>query len=208
MTALRALQPFVARRSRHGGQRCELCSAVLTADHPHLADVEWRALVCACRACALLFGGTGAAKGKLRAVPDRYRRDPSFALTDAQWDALGIPVSMAFFFKSSTAKGWTAVYPSPAGPVESLLRLEAWEPIASGTSLVDGIEPDVEALLVTSSGDRYECMLVPIHECYALVGHVRRRWRGLDGGDEARAAVAEHLGALRARCEELAGVAS
>jgi hypothetical protein len=211
MTLLRALEPFVARQRRGGGQRCELCSALVENEHPHLADVERRVLVCACRACALLFTGPGAAAGRFRTVPDRYRLDPSFALDDAQWDALGIPVAMAFFFKSSSARAWTAVYPSPAGPVESLLRLEAWEAIASGTTLVEGIEPDVEALLVTakSGGDGgYECMLVPIHACYALVGEVRRRWRGLDGGEEARSAVAAHLGALRARCVRAEGAPS
>jgi hypothetical protein len=48
-------------------------------------------------------------------------------------------------------------------------------------------------------------MLVPIHACYALVGHVRQHWRGLGGGDDARVAIAEHMGTLRQRCEIVGG---
>jgi hypothetical protein len=214
MSLLDALAPYVARKGgRPGSRGCELCGAPLESEHPHLADLDRRALACACRPCALLFarapsaaGDQGATRARWRTVPDRHLADPHFALEDREWDALGIPVSMAFFLKSSTAGTWTAVYPSPAGPVESLLRLDAWAAIAGRTPLADTVEPDVEALLVTTAAnyDRehtHACMLIPIHACYALVGHVRRRWRGLDGGDEARAAIAERLRALRDRCE-------
>lgn len=202
MSLLGALLPFVTtKRGRRAVQGCELCGAVLEPDHPHLADVEKRSLACACRACGLLFTGAGS---RWRKVPDRHLADPAFRLLDEEWDALGIPVSVAFFFKSTAAAGWTAVYPSPAGPVESLLRLEAWSAITARTTLAAAIEPDVEALLVNGGRDRaYECILVPIHACYALVGHVRGRWRGLDGGDEARAAIAEYLATLRKRCDAI-----
>jgi hypothetical protein len=208
MNLLRALEPFVASRAEgRAGERCDLCSAPLAPDHPHLADVERRSLACACRACALLFMRAGSSSsGRWRTVPERHLFDPTFGLSDAEWDALGIPVSMAFFFKSSAAEGWTAVYPSPAGPVESLLNLQAWEALASQTVLVDTIEPDVEALLVaTDGGGSYTCMLVPIHACYALVGRVRRKWRGLDGGDEAHAAIDDYLANLMTRCDAVAG---
>src|SRR5205085_5264261 len=76
-----ALEPFVARAPR--GARCELCSGPLDVDHPHLADVEKRALACACRACAILFTGAGAANGRWRTVPNRYRMDPAFSLEPA-----------------------------------------------------------------------------------------------------------------------------
>ena len=40
-------------------------------------------------------------------------------LTDAQWDGLFIPINMAFFFHSTPAGRIVALYPSPAGPMES-----------------------------------------------------------------------------------------
>jgi hypothetical protein len=210
MSFLEALRPFVAPRSAHGpARRCEICTAPLEADHPHLADVEDRTLACACRRCALLFAQAGVASARWRTVPDRHLFEPRLVLTEVEWEALGIPVSMAFFFKSSATGRWSAVYPSPAGPVESLLRLEAWQPIASRTALATAMEWDVEALLITPAADRaYDCMLVPIHACYALVGHVRRLWRGLDGGEDARLAIAEHVEALRSRCTALDGASS
>ncbi|MBX3226614.1 MAG: hypothetical protein KIT84_31855 [Labilithrix sp.] len=220
MTLFGALQPFVTRRhvsrSAHG---CELCGAPLDRDHAHLADVDRRALACACRPCALLFARPPSptndghpARTRWRAVPERHLRDPSFRLEHHEWEALGIPVGIAFFFRSTAAGGWTAAYPSPAGPVESLLPLETWEAIAARTPLARVLEDDVEALLVSfdagPDGNGGDCVLVPIHACYALVGRVRRRWRGLDGGDEGRAAVAEHLAALRDHAAVLAPEAS
>jgi Family of unknown function (DUF5947) len=183
MSFLEALRPFVAPRSAHGpARRCEICTAPLEADHPHLADVEDRTLACACRRCALLFAQAGVASARWRTVPDRHLFEPRLVLTEVEWEA---------------------------GPVESLLRLEAWQPIASRTALATAMEWDVEALLITPAADRaYDCMLVPIHACYALVGHVRRLWRGLDGGEDARLAIAEHVEALRSRCTALDGASS
>ena len=43
-------------------------------------------------------------------------------------------------------------------------------------------EPDVEALLVNRVGAVREYFIVPIDECYKLVGLIRLHWRGLSGG--------------------------
>ena len=121
-----------------------------------------------------------------RAVPDRYRSDPDFDLTDAQWDDLQVPVAMAFFFHNSVLDRIVAHYPSPAGATESLLDLAAWDDIVARTPLAAELSPDVEALIVRRSREGNECFLVPIDACYELVGRVRMRWSGFDGGPEAR----------------------
>ena len=46
------------------------------------------------------------------------------------------------------------------------------------------LEPDVEALLVNRARGARDHWLVPIDECYALVGLIRTRWRGFTGGQE------------------------
>ena len=46
------------------------------------------------------------------------------------------------------------------------------------------LEPDVEALLVNRARGAREHWLVPIDDCYGLVGLIRTRWRGLTGGKE------------------------
>ena len=90
-----------------------------------------------------------------------------------------IPIGIAFFVRQSVAEGATrlaAYYPSPAGPVESLLSLDAWQPA------LDRLEPDTEALLVNRAAR--ESFVLPIDECYRLVGLMRTHWKGLSGGAE------------------------
>ena len=44
------------------------------------------------------------------------------------------------------------------------------------------LQPDVQALLVNRVGAAREYLIVPIYECYKLVGIIRLRWTGLSGG--------------------------
>jgi hypothetical protein len=184
-------------------ERCELCREPIRADHGHVVNVETRRLLCACRACYLLFVPRGAAAGKIRAVPDRYRTDPDLRLDEAMWARLQIPVRTAFFFTSSPLGKAVAFYPSPAGATEAQLDPAAWAELTARHASLAGLEPDVEALLVHGPrGAGLECFLVPIHACYELVGRVRTTWRGFDGGEEAWQAIDAFFTALRARCAE------
>jgi len=181
-------------------ERCDLCSAALAADHGHLIDPVARELRCACDACSLLFRGQSSSKFKR--VPRRIRALRDFELSDGQWDDLAIPIAMAFFFHSSPAGRVVAIYPSPAGPTESLLTLEAWEAIESANPVLRDLEPDVEALLVNRIGGATgsaSCFTVPIDECYKLVGLIRANWRGLSGGAEVWSAIEEFFTSLRSR---------
>jgi hypothetical protein len=131
----------------------------------------------------------GQAGSKFKRVPRRvlYLRD--FELSDAQWDGLMVPIEMAFFFKSTPHERVIALYPSPAGPTESLLTLETWTDLESTNPILREMEPDVTALLVNRVGHvrgaaPAEYFLAPIDECYKLVGLIRGHWRGLSGGTE------------------------
>ncbi|MGW1780746.1 DUF5947 family protein [Streptomyces sp. NPDC002143] len=170
-------------------ERCELCAAAVPDDHRHLVDTEKRALACACTACALLMEAPGAAAGRFRAVPNRYLTDPSHRLDDGAWDALQIPVGVAFFFRNAALDRLVALYPSPAGATESELEPATWTEVLGGSRLAALLEPDVEALLLRRTEGRIECHLVPIDICYELVGRMRLLWQGFDGGAEARAAL-------------------
>ena len=59
------------------------------------------------------------------------------------------------------------------------------------------LEPDVEALLVNRIDGAREYYRVPIDRCFALVGLIRTRWRGLSGGAEAWQAIHEFFAGLR-----------
>jgi hypothetical protein len=172
------------------GERCDLCGEAVPPEHRHLVDVERRRLLCACRACTLLFDRPAAGGGHLRLVPLGRRRLEGFAFDDATWERLRIPVEMAFFFDSSPAGRVVALYPSPMGATESLLALEAWEELAAANPVLHELEPDVEALLVSHARGMHEHWRVPIDDCYELVGIIRSRWRGFSGGEDVWRAIA------------------
>jgi hypothetical protein len=166
------------------GERCDMCAAPVGPGHRHLVDLHDRRLLCACRPCALLFHSSAAGGGHLRLLPTRRRRLDDFVLDDARWDRLRIPVDMAFFFRNSQAERVSAFYPSPAGPTESRLQLEAWTELEADNPVLAQMEPDVEALLISRARAMREHWLVPIDDCYELVGLIRSRWRGFGGGEE------------------------
>ncbi|MFF7052789.1 DUF5947 family protein [Streptomyces griseorubiginosus] len=170
-------------------ERCELCAVAVEAGHRHLVDTEKRALVCACPSCALLMEQPGAAAGRFRTVPARYLTDPRHRLDETAWEALQIPVGVAFLFRNAALDRLVALYPSPAGATESELEPATWTDVLGDSRLAELLEPDVEALLLRRTDGRFECHLVPIDICYELVGRMRLLWQGFDGGAEARAAL-------------------
>jgi hypothetical protein len=185
------------------GEACEMCAEPVGDGHSHVVNLDSRNILCTCRACYLLFTHQGAAGGRYRAVPDRYLHDPSFKLDDVQWEALQIPVRVAFFFDNSAMGQVVAFYPSPAGATESLLPLEAWADVVAANPALTDLAPDVEALLVQRTGEGFECFLIPIDACYELVGLVRMHWKGFDGGQEAWEAIDGFFDRLREQSRPL-----
>lgn len=165
-------------------ERCELCGAPIPDVHRHMLELSSRELLCACRPCSVLFDRDGAGAGRYKLVPERRLRLDDLAIDDATWEELRIPVEMAFFFDSSAAERVLAYYPGPMGPVESQLSLGAWRQIECENPILAEIETDVEALLVNRVGDEHGHWLVPLDDCYGLVGLIRTRWKGLSGGKD------------------------
>lgn len=199
-SAFATLRQFARKRS--AVERCEMCSRELPSEHEHLVEPANRKLICACPACAILFEGKSGAKYKR--VPRRVLLLRDFQLTDAQWDGLTVPIDMVFFFKSTPHGKVIALYPSPAGPTESLLSLDTWTDIVEANPILNEMEPDVTALLVNRVGhvrgaSPAEYYLVPIDECYKLVGLIRTTWRGLSGGTEVWREIGGFFAALKKR---------
>lgn len=188
------LRRFVPKRAP--AEQCDLCSLAVGPDHQHLVEPASRKIACACEACALLFSGQ--AGTKYRRVPRRASYLPDFQMSDAQWDGLMVPINMAFFFYSTPASKMIALYPSPAGPTESLLALDTWDEVTSTNPILKEMEPDVEALLVNRIRNASEYYIAPIVECYKLVGLIRAHWRGLSGGTEVWKEIGEFFNALKA----------
>jgi Family of unknown function (DUF5947) len=188
-------------RSERPLERCELCSAGLRPDHPHLIEIAQRKLLCACEACAILFSGQGV---KFKRVPRRILSLSGFNLSDAEWNGLMVPINMAFFFRSSLENRVIALYPSPAGATESLLALESWNDMVARNPILNAMEPDVEGLLVNRLGyargySAAEYYLLPIDECYKLVGLIRMYWKGLSGGTEVWRELGEFFTSVKTR---------
>ena len=164
--------------------RCELCSAPIAAEHRHLLDLSSRELMCACRACTLLFDRGAAGGGHYRLVPDRRLRLEDFELSDLMWEELRLPVDIAFLFHHSGEERVMAFYPGPMGATESMLTLEAWQELEAANPLLRSLEPDVEALLVNRALGARQQWIVPMDECFGLVGAIRTHWKGLTGGKD------------------------
>lgn len=177
-------------------ERCEMCGAPIADVHGHVVNVASRSLLCSCRPCYLLFVAEGAELA-YRAVPDRYLAFPD--LPAPVWEELALPVGMAFLFVNSDLQRVVAFYPGPAGATESELPLQAWERVVQAAPGLGALRPDVEALLVRAQDQTVEAYLVPIDVCYELVGHLRRLWRGFDGGQEVRTCLAEFFEQVRTR---------
>jgi hypothetical protein len=186
-----ALRKFV--RPREAEERCDTCGAPLAAEHVHHFDPPSRRIRCACDSCAVLYATV------YKTIPRRVQVLSEFRISDPQWDDLMIPISLAFFSYSSLGGRVVALYPGPAGAAESMLRLDAWEEIRAENEELRGMEPDVEALLVNRVGASREYLIVPIDECYKLVGLIRIHWRGLSGGSKVWGEIARFFEQLRRR---------
>jgi hypothetical protein len=185
MNGFATLQRFARRPVT--AERCDLCGAAVSEHHAHLLEVDKRKLVCACQACAILFAEQSGQR--FRRVPTRIRSLEDFRLSDGRWDSLLVPINMAFFYRNGASGNVTAMYPSPAGATESQLALETWRQIEEENPVLLSMEPDVEALLVNRLGEQRgfpenQYFLLPIDQCFKLVGLVRTHWRGLSGGAE------------------------
>ncbi|WP_343599946.1 DUF5947 family protein [Mycobacterium sp.] len=190
------------RALRPAGERCDMCSERIADAHQHVVNVPGRQLMCVCRGCYLLFTDSQA-ELRYRAVPDRFLALRDFALDRPSWEALQIPVGLAFFFRNSTLGRTVAFYPGPAGATESELDLDAWSAISAAEPRVSLLVDDVEALLIRVADDHQPvCYLVPIDTCYEFVGTLRTLWRGFDGGQEARAFIDDFFATLATRSTE------
>jgi hypothetical protein len=206
-SALAVLRRFA--RAPRRAERCELCSAIVTPEHPHLVHVATRQILCACDACATLFDG--ASRSKYKRVSRQVQLLANFQMAEAQWESLLIPINLAFFFHSSIENRVLALYPSPAGAVESLLPIDAWSETVQQNPALNRLRSDVEALLVNrvghahNSGARAEYYIAPIDECYRLVGLIRANWKGLSGGSEVWNEIGSFFSRLRSCAEIISG---
>jgi Family of unknown function (DUF5947) len=198
--AASAIRPENA--SGPAAERCEVCNASLPDDHRHLLHLQERRIVCACEACWALHSGDP----EYRPAGMRTVWLPEFEFDQELWGLFEIPIGLAFFMRSSVTGGVVAFYPSPAGATESELSLDAWDALVRRNPILDELEPDAEALVVNRLSKPPGYAIVPIDQCYALVGLIKSRWEGISGGTALEQAVPRFFEALRERAVVARGV--
>ncbi len=82
---------------------------------------------------------------------------------------------------------------------ESELSLEAWDALVADNPVLEQLDTDAEALVVNRISSPAQYAIVPIDQCYALVGLIKARWEGISGGRAIEEAVPEFFSALRER---------
>ena len=193
--ALRKFASAARERTVVEAERCELCSLSLPSEHRHLLETLSRKIVCACDPCALRFQNV--VDGRFKLVPRDARALSNFQISDAEWEALALPINLAFFFYSTSSGKMTAMYPSPAGATESELHFETWSRLVEMNPVLRGLEPDAEGLIVNRMSDPAAYAIAPIDRCYMLVGLIKASWEGISGGAGVERAIEAYFDELR-----------
>lgn len=201
-----------------------MCGRLLTAEdgpgsdedrHGHVVDLEHRRILCTCRPCSLTFAPEGAGGSRFSGVPEDHLSLPVPVMTAAQWDRLQIPVGLAFFFINSSLERTVVMYPGPGGATESELEVEDWDQFVAANLPLTHLKADVQALLVrrgdagggpATGEDGFESYIVPIDRVYELIGSLKMVWKGFEGGQEAREAIADFFDDIRTRAEPVGAV--
>ena len=188
-----ALRRFVAP---HGEtHRCDFCSLGLAEGHRHLLEMTARKLVCVCDPCALRFQNV--TDGRFKLIPREVYELRDLPITEAEWNELALPISLAFFYRSSITGRTAALCPSPAGATESLVPLPAVENLIAEHFAFANMPSDVEALLINRLGANHRYFRTPIDVCFELVGLIRKHWRGLSGGELVWSEIDSFFGKLQ-----------
>lgn len=179
------------------GESCDLCGGSVPDDHRHLLQLDERRIDCVCESCWAMRAGDSA----YRPVGTRTAWLPDLDLSEERWASFAIPIGLAFFMRSSVAGGVVGLYPSPAGATESELDLKSWDSLVSDNPVLEGLEPDVEGLIVNRLADPRQFAIAPIDQCYMLVGLVKSSWEGISGGTGLERAIAGFFDGLRQKAE-------
>ena len=129
---------------------------------------------------------------------------PGLRAGPPRWEALQIPVGLAFFFRNSALDRTVAFYPGPGGRHR----------VRTGPRRLERRSRDADAAGEHARRRRRgpagpgarrrrpqppQCYLVPIDACYEFVGRLRMLWRGFDGGQEVREFIDEFFDRVDAR---------
>ena len=176
---------------------CNFCGTKLSPDHRHLVDLSAMKFMCTCEMCMI----TMAESSTYKPLPQRSVELKDFQMSDQLWSDFLIPVNMTFFVMSSVRNGAVAYYPAPSGATESKLKIESWNQLVELNPILNDLTPDLEALLVNRLDNEGKYYIIPIDECYKLIGMIRTTWKGIFGGREVNDVIRQFFIDLKAKSE-------
>jgi Family of unknown function (DUF5947) len=191
-----ALARVIRRRGEPAGEvleRCDMCNVAVPARHRHVLDEQSDQLLCTCQPCTVLFERDAAGRGHYRLVPEDRERLPEFDPHE-----LGVPVGLVFFVKQADG-AVVAHYPSPMGATRWDVDSGMWRGAEERWRVVRDMAPRVQALLVNTARGASEHWIVPIDDCFRLVGLIRTHWQGLTGGKAVWAEIGRFFDDLERR---------
>ena len=174
-------------------EKCELCGMPISEEHRHLLELNERRILCACEPCLAMKSGLD----NYCPVSTRTLWLDDFVFPDELWAAFQLPVGLAFFMRSTGTNSVVALYPSPAGATECELHLESWDKLVELNPILRDLEADAEALVVNRISAHNQHAIVPIDECYRLVGLIKSTWQGISGGSAIEDAVPKFFDYVR-----------
>ena len=125
-------------------------------------------------------------EGDYRPTGNRTLWLPGLDVPDDLWASFQIPIGLAFFMESTVTACVVAMYPSPGGATESELHFDSWSRMRELNPVLEGLEPDIEGLIVNRLSDPPIYVIAPIDRCYALTGTIKAHWEGISGGAGGR----------------------
>ena len=126
-----------------------------------------------------------AGESDYRPVGNRTLWLDDLQLPDDVWASFQIPIGLAFFMGSTVTSCVVAMYPSPGGATESELHFDSWSRMRALNPVLEGLEPDIEGLIVNRLSDPPIYVIAPIDRCYELTGTIKAALGG------SRAALSE-----------------
>jgi uncharacterized protein DUF5947 len=186
-------EPSFAGEEHITGDVCDLCGITIAERHRHLLHLVERRIACACESCWNVRSGDP----EYRPAGNRTLWLPDLDVPDDLWASFQIPIGLAFFMDSTVTACVVALYPSPGGATESELHFESWRRMRELNPVLEGLEPDVEGLVVNRLSDPPAYAIAPIDQCYALTGAIKMSWQGISGGPAVQEAVAQFFEGLR-----------
>jgi hypothetical protein len=147
---------------------------------------------CACETC----WSVRSADPELRPAGVRTVWLDELELPDELWAGFRIPIGLAFFIRPGEGEV-AALYPSPAGVTESAVDPTSWARLVALNPVLEGLEPDSEALIVNRISTPHQHAIAPIDECYRLVGSIKSSWEGISGGPGPSQAIERFFAELR-----------